>query len=138
MCPAGKRMRLKSGRFQTGPNGYRGQSYVAKANDCEVCDLKARCIRNPGTKARQVSKLEKGIRDEQQSYTQRMIERFDSPRGQFFYSRRMGTVEPVFAHMRRTLGMDRFTLRGRAKVDIQWKLYCMVHNIAKIQRYAPV
>jgi hypothetical protein len=27
--------------------------------------------------------------------------------------------------------MDRFTLRGKKKVDIQWKLYCIVHNIGK-------
>jgi transposase len=136
VCPAGKLMRLKCSKFQTGPKGYRGRSYIAKAKDCAVCDLRARCVRNPGTKARQVAKLEKGIRDEHKSYTQRMIERFDSPRGRFYYSRRMGTVEPVFAHMRHTLGLDRFTLRSRAKVDIQWKLFCMVHNIAKIQRYA--
>lgn len=31
-------------------------------------------------------------------------------------------------------GLDRFTLRGRAKVNIQWKLYCMVHNLEKIAR----
>jgi hypothetical protein len=28
--------------------------------------------------------------------------------------------------------MNRFTLRGRIKVNIQWLLYCMVHNIGKI------
>jgi hypothetical protein len=27
--------------------------------------------------------------------------------------------------------MNRFTLRGQRKVDIQWKLYCIVHNIGK-------
>jgi hypothetical protein len=27
--------------------------------------------------------------------------------------------------------MDRFTLRGKIKVNIQWMLYCMVHNIEK-------
>jgi hypothetical protein len=67
-----------------------------------------------------------------------MIERFDSLRGRFFYSRRMATVEPVFANIRHTLGLDRFTLRGREKVDTQWKLFCMVHNIGKITRYATV
>ncbi len=25
-----------------------------------------------------------------------------------------------------------FTLRGRSKVDGQWKLYCLVHNIEKL------
>ena len=64
-----------------------------------------------------------------------MIERFDSGRGRFYYSRRMGTVEPVFANIRHTLGLNRFTLRGRVKVDTQWKLFCLVHNIGKLARY---
>jgi hypothetical protein len=34
-----------------------------------------------------------------------------------------------------TLGLDRFTLRGRLKVGVQWKLYSMVHTILKIYRY---
>ena len=69
---------------------------------------------------------------------QSMVERFDSVRGRFFYSRRMGTVEPVFANIRSTLGLDRFTLRGREKVDTQWKLFCMVHNIGKISRLVAI
>jgi hypothetical protein len=28
--------------------------------------------------------------------------------------------------------MRRFTLRGRRKVDAQWKLFTMVHNIEKL------
>jgi IS5 family transposase len=64
-----------------------------------------------------------------------MIERFDTARGRYYYSRRMGTVEPVFANIRSTLGLDRFTLRGRGKVGIQWILFCMVHNIGKLARY---
>ena len=74
------------------------------------------------------------MREDKKSNTQKMIERFDSPRGRSFYRRRMGTVEPVFANIRACLGLDRFTLRGRKKVDIQWKLFCLVHNIGKISR----
>ena len=29
----------------------------------------------------------------------------------------------------------RFTLRGRAKVDRQWKLFCLVHNIEKLAHH---
>jgi len=29
------------------------------------------------------------------------------------------------------LCLHRFTLRGKAKVNGQWKLYCMMHNIEK-------
>jgi len=48
----------------------------------------------------------------------------------------MGTIEPVFGNIRSTLGLDHFTLRGKEKVGIQWKLYAMVHNIGKMARYA--
>jgi len=51
------------------------------------------------------------------------------------YSRRLSTVEPVFANVRAQKRMDRFTLRGRLKVTIQWMLYCMVHNIEKILNF---
>ena len=54
------------------------------------------------------------------------------PVGQPLYSRRIATVEPVFANIRHHKGMRRFTLRGKAKVGVQWQLYCLVHNIEKI------
>jgi hypothetical protein len=48
------------------------------------------------------------------------------------YSQRLGTVEPPFGNIRTTKGMNQFTLRGREKVDGQWKLYALVHNIEKL------
>ena len=51
------------------------------------------------------------------------------------YSRRMGIVEPVFGNIRCCKGLDRFTLRTREKVNVQWVLYTIVHNIEKITKY---
>jgi len=31
--------------------------------------------------------------------------------------------------------LNRFTLRGRQKVDTQWKLFCLVHNIEKLAHH---
>ena len=31
--------------------------------------------------------------------------------------------------------MNRFTLRTKPKVDVQWRLYAMVHNIGKIHAF---
>ena len=135
VCPAGHPMKCSCRNFQTGPNGFRGSLYKADAAHCADCTLRPRCIRNPTTKARQMAKLEKGVRGGSQSFTQKMIERFDTPRGRYYYSRRMGTVEPVFANIRSTMDLDRFTLRGRGKVGIQWMLFCMVHNIGKLARH---
>ena len=61
--------------------------------------------------------------------------RIDSPDGRVLYGRRLATVEPVFANLRHNKGLNRFTLRGRKKVDTQWKLYCMVHNIEKLAHH---
>ena len=34
--------------------------------------------------------------------------------------------------------LDRFTLRDRKKVDGQWKLYTLVHNIEKLAHYGAI
>jgi hypothetical protein len=65
--------------------------------------------------------------------TERMRFKFDSPRGRALHSRRMATVEPVAANLQNK-GMRRFALRGRPKVNAQWQLFTLVHNIAKIGR----
>ena len=44
-------------------------------------------------------------------------------------------MEPVFGNIQNK-GMRRFTLRGHKKVDTQWKLFTLVHNIEKIGNYA--
>ena len=64
-----------------------------------------------------------------------MAEKVDTERGREIYHQRIGIVEPVFANIRAVKGLDRFTLRGKLKVNIQWVLYCMVHNIGKIMSY---
>jgi hypothetical protein len=33
--------------------------------------------------------------------------------------------------------MNRFTLRGKIKVNIQWLLYCIVHNMGKLLTRGP-
>jgi len=48
---------------------------------------------------------------------------------------RIGMVEPVFANLRHNKKLTRFTLRGRPKVGAQWRLYCLVHNIAKMAHH---
>ena len=46
----------------------------------------------------------------------------------------MQIIEPVFANMRYCKGMDRFTYRGQVKVNTQWQLYIIVHNIWKCMK----
>ncbi len=65
----------------------------------------------------------------------RMNQRIDSDRGKTWIGRRFATVEPVFGNLRGAKRLDRFILRGQDKVDGQWKLYCLVHNIEKLAHH---
>jgi hypothetical protein len=47
------------------------------------------------------------------------------------YGRRMQIIEPCFADITYNKKMSRLSLRKKIKVNIQWLLYCMAHNIGK-------
>ena len=64
-----------------------------------------------------------------------MKRKIDSVAGKAIYSMRLAVAEPPFAHIRSVLNLDRFTLRTKRKVDIQWKLFCIIHNLKKVHRY---
>ncbi len=132
ICPAGASLYKCSHDIVT-REGYRVDTFKATKSACMNCELREQCLRDPNqTTPRQV-RLFKGRLTE--SVTTEMVEKIDTREGREIYSRRLGIVEPVFANMAAQKGMNRSTLRGRTKVDTQWKLYCMVHNMEKITNY---
>lgn len=133
LCPAGKSLYLKNSNFVV--RDLKGTSYRARQSDCKTCHLRAQCLRKPNTVARQVTFFYGKTKEAKETYTQKMIKKIDSEKGREIYSQRMGIVEPVFANIRSTLRLDRFSLRGKKKVNIQWLLFCITHNLGKIQRY---
>jgi transposase len=133
-CPAGKTLTSNGATYSQ--RGQRLQRYQADAGDCAGCALRTQCLRNPNaTRGRQVARLEAKVLDAQHP-SALMRSALDSPHGRALYSRRIATVEPVFANIRHHKRMSRFTLRGKAKVATQWQLYCLVHNIEKIATQA--
>ncbi|MDD2770087.1 MAG: transposase [Methylococcus sp.] len=132
-CPAGKR--LYSNGSNCTFNGYAAMKFRGAERDCMPCPLRIRCLRTPDkTKARQVAFIQ-GKRVGHESHTDRMKAKIDSPQGRAMITRRFATVEPVFGNLRHNKRLDRFTLRGRRKVDGQWKLYCLLHNIEKLAHH---
>ncbi len=128
ICPAGHGLYVKNRNFQTA-DGYKAIAYQAPKMACRDCNLRSKCLRNPNTVSRQVHVFY-GKRPG--SLTDEMKGKIDTKEGRRIYSKRLGIVEPVFGNIRTCKRMDRFTLRGHIKVNIQWMLYCLVHNIEKI------
>jgi transposase len=129
-CPNGKTLRSIGHIVLHGSSGYR---YQSKISDCKECPLKSKCFyrENAQSGRRTVFISDK---DKTTNYTAQMIQKIDRPGVRDIYSRRMGIIEPVFANITFHKKLNRFTLRGHEKVNIQWKLYCMVHNIGKIMK----
>ena len=134
-CPMGKRLKLQTGKAKAN-NGMLYRRYYADARDCEVCTVREGCISKKGKRGKRkclMIPVETGRRN----YSKEMAAKIDTDRGREIYPHRMKIVEPVFANIRTQKRLDRFTLRGKIKVNIQWLLYCMVHNIEKIVNFGP-
>lgn len=130
LCPAGKRLYRNGAECMI--NGYRAIKFRAPKGACAECPLRGRCLRKPESGApRQMALM---MDKPPAHHTEAMRQRIDTPEGRAHYARRMGTVEPVFGNLRHNKRLNRFTLRGRRKVDAQWKLYALVHNIEKYGR----
>jgi transposase len=133
ICPAGEFL------YQNGSavviQGRQAVKFTGAKRVCGPCPLRDQCLRHPErTPVRQVVFFT-GKTRKPKFHTERMKRKLDSEEGRRRYGQRFATVEPVFANIRYNKGLNRFTLRGRHKVDTQWKLFCLVHNIEKLAHY---
>lgn len=133
ICPAGERL-YRNGHHHD-LNGFEAVKFTGPKTACGLCKLRAQCLRHPDrTPVRQVAIFVGRTPGKPERASDIMKRRIDSAQGKQMITRRFATVEPVFANLRHNKGLDRFTLRGAQKVDGQWKLYCLVHNIEKLAR----
>jgi len=130
ICPAGKILKLNARNIISTDTIY--NRYKSDRKDCEYCRLRHKCFTGKGGHRRA---LMVPVGATENNISQKMIKKVESDRGKEIYPLRMAIVEPVFGNIRIQKQLDRFTLRGKQKVNIQWLLYCLVHNIEKILHY---
>jgi len=130
VCPNGKRLKVKLKELYREGLVYR--VYMAEKKHCEGCTLRLKCLSARGGKRKY---LWVPIAVQLTNLSRKMAGKVDTEKGRKIYPRRIAIAEPVFANIRTHKRLDRFTLRGKIKVNIQWLLYCMVHNIGKIVNY---
>jgi transposase len=133
ICPAGEF--LYQNGSQVVIQGREAVKFTGANRVCGPCPLRDQCLRHPQrTPVRQVVFFT-GKTRKPESPTDRMKRKLDSEEGRRRYGQRFATVEPVFANIRHNKRLNRFTLRGQRKVDTQWKLFCLVHNIEKLAHH---
>ncbi len=130
ICLGGERLTIRARHAKIGLKNYK--RYGAPEGVCEKCKLRKRCMSCPTAKRKYLA-IDLGYSPE--NLISQMIEKIDSAKGKERYERRLAIVEPVFANIRTQKRLDRFTLRGQSRVNVQWLIFCMIHNIEKIVNF---
>ena len=107
-------------------NGVKFKIY--QGTTCPSCHVKEQCISKPMAQYRQIQIYEND------AFKAQMRAKLHSPEGKQRYLKRLGTVEPVFAQLKHTLGFRQFLLRGLDKVKTEFRILCTAYNIKKLCR----
>jgi IS5 family transposase len=67
-------------------------------------------------------------------WVERMKRKLHTQVGRRIYAMRKAIVEPVFGQIKHMRGFRQFVLRGLEKVQMEWALVCLTHNILKLHR----
>jgi transposase len=123
-CPEGREMLLREIEEKRTDNQYKQQIRKYKGN-CKGCKYLSLCSKSPGGRTIQFNKkLEK--------HKQLAKKNLCSSEGIELRKRRSVDVETVFADIKLNQGFRRFNLRGLEKVNAEFGLVAMAHNIKKI------
>ena len=67
---------------------------------------------------------------------EKMQHKLRTATGKLLYAARKHIIEPVFGQIKSARGIRAFLLRGLAKVNAEWQLICLTHNLLKMWRSA--
>jgi hypothetical protein len=125
ICPAHQRLHYQYASSYTTENGYRTDRRHYECDQCSQCPLKAQCTKAKGNRKIRISfrLLE---------YRRQARANLTSQDGQRLRAKRSTEVETVFGIVKHNMGFRRFHLRGLEKVNTEWGLVSIAHNMKKM------
>ncbi len=124
-CPAGERLTYRATHHLKTENGYPTERRVYECGACAACAWKSECTKAKGNRQMRVSfRL--------QEYRAQARRNLTSELGIALRARRSTEVETVFGQIKHNMRFRRFLLRGQAKVQTEWGLVCIAHNMKKL------
>jgi transposase len=125
ICPNQQRLTYRyTGKHAT-DNGYESERRFYECQTCQDCSLKSQCTQAKGNRRIQIS-------FQLLEYRRQARENLTSAQGQALRKKRSVEVETVFGHIKHNMRFRRFHLRGLKKVNIEWGLVCIAHNMRKL------
>ena len=125
ICHAGKQLKPIFIKTQKSKSGYKSEVTVYECENCRGCPHKEKCTKAKGNKRLYVSK--NFIAKRQESY-----ENIKSDTGIKYRMNRSIQVEGAFGVLKSDYEFQRFLLRGKTKVKLEFLLLSLGYNINKL------
>ena len=120
----GQTMNKVNEKKKTTKSGYTQNYSVYQAKNCQGCSLRGACHSSQYNR-----KIERNHNLER--HKQIMRERLTSDEGLLRRKKRTADVEPVFGHIKSNRNFKRFTHKGLEKVELEFALHALAHNLRK-------
>jgi transposase len=124
-CPAQHPMTYRQTRPYKTSNGYLSQRRFYECAHCATCPLKPKC-----TKAKANRRIQFSF--ELHRYRQQAKQNLLSKQGLALRQKRSIEPETVFGDIKFNRGFRRFSLRGLKKVETEWGIVSIAHNMRKL------
>jgi len=127
VCPMGQRMEKIKEAKRTSSNGYEANVIKYQAARCEGCPLRGMCHKAKGNRVIEINYRLQELKDKAKKL-------LNSELGLAHRSKRPIEVEAVFGQLKSNNKFTRFTLRGLEKVNLEFGLMALAHNLRKMAR----
>ena len=121
ICPENKALTLYKANYVHKPTKQRGKVY--RGIQCSACPSKTQCTKGM---ARQLTI------ENRMPLREKIRKLLDSPDGRKLYKLRQQTIEPIFGNLKHNLKYTMMHLRTLKKVNAEWLLICLTHNLKQI------
>jgi len=128
-CPMGQKMSFIGNTIEKTDAGYQRTTSRYKAQNCFGCPIRCVCHNRAEERIVEVSHRSNELKAKAR-------ERLQSEQGLIHRRRRPVDVEPVFGMLKHNKGFKRFFLKGLEKVNIEFGLLALAHNLKKMATMA--
>jgi len=125
VCPMGQHLTKKGVGTRISDNGYKSNVSYYQAVNCNGCPFRGQCHKAKGNRTLEVNFRLKELKEKAK-------ELLMSEEGLYHRSRRPIEPEAVFGQLKSNNKFNRFTLRGLSKVNIEFGLMAIGHNLRKL------
>ena len=126
VCPMGQHMERVGIKYDRTESGYRTESVIYRARNCQGCPLRWGCHK------KRSGNKETEVNHQLMEYRRKARERLTSGKGLMHRSRRPIEPEAVFGQMKYNMGYKRFRHFGKDKVTMDFAFFAIAFNIKKM------